>query len=336
MTAEALLYAGRINALNGESGSGKTWVALQTVAEVLFADEHVIYIDLEDHPASIMARLRDLNVPDGLMVHGLHYIQPDQPLSERAAEYVDKLITHHHVSLVVIDSIGELMALQGCKPNDDDEVARLYRAIPRRWARLGPCVLLLDHVPKTNDRSPLFGIGSQRKRAAIDGAAYMVEQTAPFSAERSGQMRLVTAKDRSGWFATGVTAALIDVEAGERLSFTIRAPAHGPVHSDKGLPTGAMEAVTAWLYTQPERTSYLYRMRQARVVSSKATLDHALTALVEGGFVRKEERVRQGRPSTDYVWVKPFRADEDHHEDGTGPIGPTTGPDLPIGQVEPE
>lgn len=308
---DALLYAGRINALNGESGSGKSWVAMQTAAEVMSDGGHVIYVDLEDHAGSVVARFRDLGLPDPVIVQHLHYINPDRALTEDSAAYVDRLITEHAVELVVIDSIGELMSLQGVK-DDDQEVAAMYRAIPRRWANLGPCILVLHHVPKSNDRNPLYGIGSQRHRAAIDGAAYMVEQIAPFATGRSGQMRLVTAKDRNGWYPTGSTAAIIDVEAGDRLTLTIRAPGkREDVVKTGSRPDSIMAAVTAWLYRQPQRTAHLYAMRQAKLCSSSATLAIALETLATEGYIAKEATVRRGKESVDYVWVRAYRPDDE-------------------------
>lgn len=49
---DALIYPGRLNALNGEPGGGKTWVALHTCAEAIQNGYHALYIDLEDHPGS--------------------------------------------------------------------------------------------------------------------------------------------------------------------------------------------------------------------------------------------------------------------------------------------
>lgn len=313
MTApEALLYQGRINALNGESGSGKSWVAMQTAAEVMADGGHVIYVDLEDHATSVVARFRDLGVPDSILNVCLHYISPRQALTETSATYVDRLIIDHGVELVVIDSIGELMSLQGVK-DDDQEVAAMYRAIPRRWANLGPCVLILHHVPKSNDRNPLYGIGSQRHRAAIDGAAYMVEQTAPFATGRDGRMRLVTAKDRSGWYPTGSTAAVVDVSTADGIRLTIRAP-HGDTEASAARagnePTALMSKVTMWLHGQPERRSHTYAMRKAGISTSNATLDRALLALLERGHITREVVVRRGQESVDYVWVSAFRGDD--------------------------
>lgn len=51
--SDALIYAGRINPLQGEPGGGKTWVALHACVEAITEGHHVMYIDLEDHPSSL-------------------------------------------------------------------------------------------------------------------------------------------------------------------------------------------------------------------------------------------------------------------------------------------
>lgn len=251
---DALIYPGKINALNGESGSGKTWVALLALAELITNGEHVIWVDLEDGPNTILTRLRALGVPDGLIVDHVVYIRPDRKAGVPALEVVDQLIATYQPALIVIDSIGELISLQGCKPNDDDDVARLYRAIPRRWANLGPAVLLIDHVPK-NAEGTLYGIGSQRKRAAIDGASYMVETIRGFSATEAGRLKLIVAKDRHGTFTTGSVAAEVDMtpDAG-----TLRIDVRAPERTIDGAgirPWQNMEKVAAWLHAQPEHTA---------------------------------------------------------------------------------
>lgn len=251
---DALIYPGKINALNGESGSGKTWVALQAAAELILGDQHVIWVDLEDGPTTIITRLRVLGVPDHVTSHYLIYLRPDRKASPQALDLVDGYIATYQAALVVIDSVGELIALHGCKPNDDDDVARLYRAIPRRWANLGPAVLLIDHVPK-NSEGTLYGIGSQRKRAAIDGASYMVETIRGFSATEPGRLKLIVAKDRHGTFTTGSVAAEVDMtpESGA-LTIDVRAPER-TVDGARNRPWQNMERVAAWLHAQPDQTA---------------------------------------------------------------------------------
>ena len=224
---DALIYPGRLNALSGEPGGGKTWVALHTCAEAIQNGYHALYIDLEDHPGSIVGRLKALGCGGDEILERFHYIQPGKAMSIKAMAYVERKIRTLGVALVVIDSIGELASLQGTKDNDD-EMARLYRLIPRALAKLGPAVLLLDHVPKNKDTAaPLFGIGSQRKKAAIDGAAYMVETVKAFAADTPGKIVLRTAKDRNGNFVVGHVAAEIGLtpqSGGDRLILDVHAP----------------------------------------------------------------------------------------------------------------
>ena len=47
-TAEHLIYPGMINALNGQPGGGKTWVALHTCAEAIKQGLHVMFIGLKN------------------------------------------------------------------------------------------------------------------------------------------------------------------------------------------------------------------------------------------------------------------------------------------------
>src|SRR5690606_3665542 len=92
-------------------------------------------------------------------------------------------------ALVVVDSTGEALSLEGANPNADEDIAAWFREVPKRIARSGPAVLLLDHMPKSSD-SDLWPIGSQRKRAAIDGAQYLQEVVTSFSREKAGVARL--------------------------------------------------------------------------------------------------------------------------------------------------
>lgn len=309
---DALIYTERVNALNGESGSGKSWVALLTAVQVMQQGGHVVYIDLEDHPASIVARLRALGATDHHILHRFVYIRPEARFSDTAATYLTDLITREATTLVVIDSIGELMALEGCKPNDDDAVATLYRRIPRMLARLGPAVLLIDHVPKDNERSPLYGIGSQRKRAAIDGASYMVEQVKAFSADRDGKIKLTTAKDRNGNYATGTVAAEIDVHAepGDQLRLTVKAPKSTADTVGRWMPTGVMEKVSRLLEPPTgavERPELTYNTIKQSVRTDGNTLRTALDELTMGGWITRKDGVRN---SQNYASNRPFREAE--------------------------
>ena len=132
--------------------------------------------------------------------------------NEQAEKKITGVIVDHDCQLAVIDSTGEAMALDGADPNSDDDVARWFRRVPRTMARLGPAVLLLDHVPKAKDAPGGFAIGSQRKRAAIDGASYRVNSSVAPAKGVRGILKLITAKDRGGHYQQGHEVAQVVIE----------------------------------------------------------------------------------------------------------------------------
>jgi hypothetical protein len=246
-----LFYAGRVNAVWGESGAGKGWVTLALVAQEIHAGRAVIYIDLEDDELGTVARLRKLGVGPDAIGRLFIYLRPADRLDRPARGAVDALIGQHNPSVLVIDSVGELMALDGVKPNDDDGVALWHRWGPRHWADLGPAVECLDHVTKDREGRGLYAIGSQRKRAAITGHAVMVEQVKPFGEGADGLARITTAKDRHGRFRRGLVVAEFRMDETAGLVVSLDPPT-GPKAADgRFRPTVLMEKMSRVLELKP-------------------------------------------------------------------------------------
>lgn len=289
-TAEHLIYPGMINALNGQPGGGKTWVALHTCAEAIKQGLHVLFIDLEGNPASIVGRLKALECSRDEIVERFHYVRPGAGMTVESWDVLEANIRKWDVALVVIDSIGELLSMQGIRSsNDDDEVAKLYRAIPRRIADLGPAVLLLDHVPKAAGDGPqMWAIGSQRKKAAIDGAAYMVETIKAFAKGVSGKVVLRTAKDREGNFVVGAVAAEIDMTPGSGggLSIDVRAPQMSE-DGTRTRPTVNMRRVTDFLAEQTPDAAAGRNEIQRGTGIREGYMTAVLADLVAEGWVNK-------------------------------------------------
>ena len=317
MTSEtgALIYRERVNAINGEPGGGKTWVALKACAETIAAGQHTIMIDLEDHATSTVARLRALGATDENIRERFHYVKPDRPLSPEAMEYLEQMVVELDVALVVIDSVGELMSLQGVKPNDDDAVAALYRAIPRRLAGHGPAVLLVDHVPKNNTDTPLYAIGSQRKRAAIDGASFMVTTIKGFAAGQPGTLKLVTAKDRLGNFVTGEAAAMVDVQtsdSGDEVRLDVYAldrSADGTVRQ-----TANMEKISRFLEGCEGRRATRVQVKDGAGVGDRH-LNTVLQQMISEGLITdRSEGI--GKPR----WITSIRESKDFQDPEPEPL----------------
>lgn len=194
----SLLYPGKIHAINAESESGKTWMALSICAEVMLEGEHVFFIDFEDSPASVVGRLVDLGVSVDVVEVCFHYIRPDDPLTDSLGETLVAALADVGASLAVVDGVTEAMVLHGFSIKDNDDAARFIALLLRPLQRTGATVLVLDHVTKANERGNRFAIGAQHKLAGIDGAVYTAKVETPYGRGRTGTSRLEVAKDRPG------------------------------------------------------------------------------------------------------------------------------------------
>lgn len=203
-----LFYAGRVNGLAGESGGGKGWVALATAAEHLAAGQHVYYLDYEDTAALALQRLVSvLRVPSDLVRGQFHYVHPEG--HDRAGiEAMIERVRSTPDALVIVDSTGESIAASGKNQNADEEVAAWFQQLPHPLADAGACVILLDHMTKSDDGG-LWPIGSQRKRAAITGAQYVLNVIEPFSKSANGYVTITVAKDRGGHREARSVAAFV-------------------------------------------------------------------------------------------------------------------------------
>lgn len=205
----AMFYAGCVNGVHGDSGDGKSMAVELAAAQEINAGHHVIWIDLEDPDGStIVERLRLLGVSDEDIEGRLHYHRPVEPFADSAVEHIVAEAIAYGVTLIVLDSLGEAFGLDGIDEDRDAQVGPWLRRVARRLADVGPAVVLIDHSTKAKD-APLFPSGSKRKRAAITGAAYLLEAPEPLTKERGGRLRLTCAKDRHGNWRRGEHVAEI-------------------------------------------------------------------------------------------------------------------------------
>lgn len=298
-----LFYPARLNALWGESGSGKSWLAIVTCAQQIAAGHTVLYIDYEATAAELAARLVALGVSPAALSAQFVHLAPEQKWNPLAAGYVAKLIEELEPTLAVIDSTGESMAADGAKPNDDDDTARWHRELPRFLTRREVTVVLIDHVPKNTDGNTLSAIGSQRKRAAITGAAFMVEVGVSPAKGKEGYLRLVCAKDRHGTFPRGALVADVDVlsnAAGDDVKIAVRR------HENVERPTVLMEKVSRFV----EQVGPISRRTVEKEVPGKgAGIRKAIECLVVEDWIDMVPRPGRGG-GFDLVSLKPYRDDE--------------------------
>lgn len=302
----ALLYPGKVNGIHGDSGSGKTWTALFASAQTIDEGGNVVYVDLEDSPTDVITRLLALSVPPQKVIEHFRYVQPETAF-EIGAEAFLRMAAD--ARLVVIDSTGESLSLEGANPNADEDIAAWFRAVPKRIAKLGPAVLVLDHMPKSSD-SDLWPIGSQRKRAAIDGAQYLQEVLVPFSREKAGAARLVCAKDRHGTYARAQRVAQLHVTPdGDTVHLALKAPEGSTDESGVFAPTGYMERVSKALETADGPLSFNEIVKAGN--GKRTYVRDAVDALVRTGHILTAPGARN---SMSHTLVKRYREGAESRE----------------------
>ena len=312
---QPLLYAGRVNMLFGESGSGKGHVSLAWAAAQIRDGHRAALIDLEDNELSVANRLRAQGLSVDEIVNGFLYIHPEESLKEEAVPALVSYLSEFDAGLVVIDTVGEFMAMDGVKPNEDDAVALWFQRFPRALATAGFTPVLLDHVAKAQFGTPstLFSIGSQRKRAAVNGAAYRLDAKIAPAVGRDGVLELVTAKDNRGGRPAGSVAATVKVTSTDdgHLTLDFVAPTATPKNAD-GSPrlTGLMEKVSRALEGQPDEVSQ--NDLAAMVGGKKGNVLAAISTLTAEGFVTFTTGARGSKLLTS---SRPYRQEEDELSD---------------------
>ena len=307
-----LLYRAASNSIFGPSGGGKTFVALETVAEVIQAGNVAGYIDWEDSGDTAAERLLALGIEPEQMTQFVYF-----PVSTALPADLDRVLRHLTEAIfVVIDSVGEGMAAAGIDPNADGPVAAWMariKLLTRTEART--CVLTLDHVPKDKEAPSGFAIGSQRKLAAITGAAYRLETVVEPARGKPGKLRLIVAKDRHGNRAKGTTAAEVHMEPGEGEQLNIHlSVSEAQEAAEQGRPfrpTNLMEKVSQFIQDFPECSKSTIKEH----VKGKATATlQAIDMLIEEGYI---VTAPGPRGAVYHTSVKPFTEAADIIETGT-------------------
>ncbi len=220
-------YPGCLNGVHGDSGIGKSMALAVAAAQEMHAARHVVWVDLEDPSATpLIERLRMLGIDAPTIAERLHYYAPRDPFTGEAVAELVREAKEYEVSLLVVDSLGEAFALNGVNEDKDAEVGPFLRSYIRPLADAGPAVVIVDHATKAGDNA-LHPSGSKRKRAAIQGASYLIEAKRALTREDGGALHLVCAKDRHGNYKRGATVARIDLRV-DLLGVTVKVSAPEP------------------------------------------------------------------------------------------------------------
>jgi hypothetical protein len=220
-----ILYPGKINAIFGESESGKTWVALEAVRQELAKGNRVFYIDFEDSARGILNRLKIMKTPT-MGFHAFLYANPDTPYTPAISEALMASLAEFQPSLVVVDGVNAAMNLMGLDLEKNKDATEFSQRILRPLRSFGSGILTIDHVTKSKDTRGNYAIGAQAKRADIDGVAISVTVEQPFGRGTDGALALTVTKDRPGFVRAicpdAKTLGIANIKsAGEHLSISI-------------------------------------------------------------------------------------------------------------------
>jgi hypothetical protein len=205
-----LFYRGNVNLIYGTDGVGKTLLIQKVIMQELEAGNEVLFLDAEEgSPRNMVLRLQQMGC-DPEWGDRLHYFTIDRPPSTDNRAMFCELAKR--CSLAVVDSAGELMGLYGKDAVKDLETRSiLFEMYGRPLAKAGCAVVFPDHIAKSSDGSQ--PIGTIRKRAAVDGAAYFmsIEEGDEWSKTKGGHGNITCTKDRNGTYYRGERVARIQV-----------------------------------------------------------------------------------------------------------------------------
>jgi len=302
----ALLYPGEVHSLAGEPESGKGWLSLATALEVIRGGGQVLYLDFEDGPASIVARLLALGATFAQVIERFVYVRPMDPFAAPAFyELVRDL--KPAPALAVIDGLSEAYALLGLDVNSNTDAATFLSTIPRPLAAGGAAVLEIDHVVKAKEGRGRFSIGAQHKLAGV-AAAYSTDIVTSPSRTSDGLIRLRVEKDRHGHVrghAHGGVIALARIKPhdnGTRITVTLDPPDSTDDDSLDGefRPTQLMERVSRYVEENPG--AGLNQIRD-NVRGKAAWVDTARSILIREDYIR----VKPSGQKQLHHHVKPYR-----------------------------
>jgi hypothetical protein len=203
-------------------------------------------------------------------------------------------------TLVVIDSAGEWLGLQGTDSYHDTEYAGWVQRYVEPLTHTA-AVVLIDHLPHDNT-GLLRPIGSQRKKASITGSAFMVRSVTAVGRGVRGVSQLVAAKDKHGAFVTGLPVADLVLDASaDPYVVELVAPEGGRVAEARGQARDVRRSLWQQVRLNPRDLTQtdITKDRDNRIGGSATQRTQALADLLQHQLVERvivERHRSDGRP----------------------------------------
>lgn len=195
-TDHGLFYAGTINGLYGDGGTGKSLYLGKLVVEALEAGHRVVYWEFDNNSGkSILRRLMALGASRESLRSLLHIFRSEEDLERLNAAQ------RKEVGLVVLDALTPAIGALGLEVNHPTGTDTALRSFMAPFTILGACGVFIDHVGHEEKGRQS---GSIRKSQAVQGALYRIE-TEDGDGPRvgtKGSAMLILTKDNQGHAGT--------------------------------------------------------------------------------------------------------------------------------------
>lgn len=193
-----LFYRGQTNLVFGDPESGKTLLAQCAAADELSVGRAALIIDLDHNGAgATIARLINMGVDESILRDPtfFRYTQPED--AEHLGVVVEDAIAWQP-SIVLLDSLGELLPMFGASSNSPDDFTRVHSAVIKPLTKSGAAIVVIDHLPKNRDSQSFGSTGTTAKKRAIGGTSLRVTIQDPFRPGIGGRAQVTLNKDRHG------------------------------------------------------------------------------------------------------------------------------------------
>jgi len=137
---------GRIHEIYGNESSGKTTIALQTVAQCQKTGGKCVYIDLERALDPEYCKKNGVNIEDLIIV------QPEN--AEQCFNIMEALIKTHEIDLIIVDSVSAMVPKAELEGDIEDQTIGLHARIMSKGLRViqtllekdSTCIIFINQI----------------------------------------------------------------------------------------------------------------------------------------------------------------------------------------------
>ncbi|MDN4518143.1 AAA family ATPase [Mycolicibacterium austroafricanum] len=193
-----LFYSGQYNVVFGDPESGKTLLCDYATVQVLNNGGRVLRLDMDHNGVdSTVSRLLGFGADENALRDPDQFLYVEPVDRAQIIAVIDDM-ADWKPTLVIIDSVGELLPLFGAGSNSADEFTAVHSRVIKPLTRTGACVVGIDHLAKGADSRAFGPTGTAAKKRAIGGTSIRVKVDSAFTPDKGGSAYLSIHKDRHG------------------------------------------------------------------------------------------------------------------------------------------